>query len=229
MNYLKNKTDITHAHRMEDEEFGVMKDQVPMFNEQIITNIVDAYLDGPILSAAYYRPLVHYLNNMREHDKLKLWINTGGGDVGGMMQIIDAMQNAEGEVIALVTGEAYSAGSIIALSSPNLIVSQNASMMCHAPSYGIGRMKFADAASYVDFSTKQLRKIAQDAYADFLSATEIEQMLNGKDFWFDYEEINVRLTARAAAQVAKAEASEKAANEVQVKPKRVPKKQPKTE
>ena len=193
---------------------GPDSDGVRMFNKPIVINSVDAYLDDDIQDGSYYRELLHYMRNMEEGDELRLWIDTDGGILDGATAIIDAMKTCQGDITCIVTGKAYSAGSLIALSAPNLLIGESATFMCHSHSYGL-KGKHSDIESNFAFHKRVIEKMLRDGYKWFLTDAEIEQMLQGKDFWFDTEETKARLENRLSAQ----QAAQKKAQQL-TKPKR---------
>jgi hypothetical protein len=60
--------------------------------------------------------------------------------------------------------------------------------------------------SYVTFSRKKIHKMVRDRYAGFLTEKEIENVLNGQDYYFDSEEIAERLETYTEFQKKKFEA-----------------------
>ena len=191
---------------------------IQLFNKPVVINSVDVYLDGPIGEVAYYRELLNYMRSMEEGDELRIWIDTEGGLVDTAMAIIDAMENTDGDVVCIVNGKAFSAGSLIALRAPNLLIGNNATFMIHSGSFGTGRGKQGDVVEFVKFNKKYMENIMRDSYKFFLTDAEIDEMLMGKDFWFDTQETKERLENRLKLQEEfKKKAQELA--EVQIKPK----------
>lgn len=186
-------------------------EDIRMYNKTYIVNEVDVYLDEDITVPSYYRNLFHYMRQMEEHDELRIWINSSGGLISSMLEFIDCMNNTEGKVTCIITGDTHSAASIIALCAPLLIVGDQSSMLCHTGSYGLERMKQGNIESLVEHSKKQTDKLVRKAYKHFLSESEIELMLMGKDYWFDSDEIKERLEKRQAILVAEHKKAEKAA------------------
>lgn len=172
-----------------------------MYNKPELRNDVDVYIDGPVRELSYYRNLLHYMRNMEEHDSLRLWITSPGGYYDSAVQICSAMRGAQGNVQVIVTGEAASAGSLIALAAPNLVLGEEAYFMCHAGSYGTGSQKQNDVRSFVDFTQKQLTKTMVETYEGFMTKEEIDLMLLGKDYYFDFEESTRRLEVRHQLQM----------------------------
>ncbi len=186
--------------KIEDEDGDYIFEPVlKMYNKPKVINEVDAYIDGPILEPSNYRNLLHYLRMMEEGDSLRLWLDSPGGQLDTTLAIIDGIEKTEGDVKVIVTGRAYSAGSIIALAAPQLIIGDHASFMLHNGSYGTGG-KANDIASMVIFTTKQFEALFKKVYKDFLTEEEITNLVQGKDYWLDNEEVLRRLEIRAKAQ-----------------------------
>jgi hypothetical protein len=83
-------------------------------------------------------------------------------------------------------------------------------MLCHHVSYGTAG-KDADIIAYVAHTTKQSSKLIQDTYEGFMTNAEIAQLLDGKQFYFDAEEIVTRLEARDEYRDAQIEAMQEQA------------------
>lgn len=180
----------------EQEDSSVFSEGVRMFNKPVVVNSVDVYIDEDVYELSYYRNLLHYIRHMEENDELRIWIDSNGGYLNSAMAICDAMNNTEGSVTAIVTGHAYSAAGLIALKAPSLMIGDNASFMCHTASYSPGYGKHGDIENFVYYSKKNVEKICRETYKNFLTDSEIELMLLGKDYWFDAEETKYRLEKR---------------------------------
>lgn len=218
--------------KADDDDEQQVIGSVRMYNKPIVVNSVDVYLDEPIGPLAYYRDLLHYMRSMEEGDELRIWIDTDGGYLDTALAIIDSMQNTQGDVMCIVSGNAKSAGGLIALAAPSLLIGDNATFMCHTATYGPGIGKANNVQTSVSFSTKTIESIVKKYYTGFLTEQEINDMLEGKDFWFDAEETRRRLDLRKDAQEkmlaeleAAAQAASLAAVTKPVQPKRLRKKQ----
>lgn len=212
-----------------NEEDASPSGEIQMYNKPIVINSVDVYLDEAVMELAYYRNLLHYIRTMEEGDELRIWVDTPGGYLDTTLALIDAINNTEGNVTVIVSGKAHSAGGLLALAAPSLMIGDNASFMCHTASWGPGVGKHNNIVESVNYTTAQVNGIVKKYYKFFLTDQEIDMMLNGKDFWFDADECKARLENRVKLQdAALAEAKlkvEQAATEVQpkVKAKRKPK------
>jgi ATP-dependent protease ClpP protease subunit len=155
------------------------------------------YLDEDIGEPKKYRDLINLLYTCSEDTEFNFFINTCGGSLSSAMSIIEAIKNTNGTVRAIITGEAHSAGSIIALSCHEIIVTDSAQMMVHTASYGTGG-NVQNVQSHVDFSTKHINKILDKTYSGFLSPAEFVTLRQGVELWFDSDDIVARLKLRQA-------------------------------
>jgi ATP-dependent protease ClpP protease subunit len=153
---------------------------VALFNNPIKINDVDAYLDEESGPPAKYRNLLHYMRTMDENDRLRIWINSYGGDADACVDIADAMKKAKGDVTVIVTGMAASAATIIALQAPKLVLCDRGTFMCHNGSFGTGG-KVHEVISRVGFTNKFFEVLLRETYADFMTPEEIQQCIDGKD------------------------------------------------
>lgn len=169
---------------------------------------VDFFIDEDVKCPSHYRGLLHYLHSMSENDSLRIWIDTYGGHLDSALAIIDAINNSEGNITVIVTGNAFSAGSLIALSAPTLIVGEMSRFQLHQGSYGT-EGKHGDIEAHVNYSKKLLEKAMRSAYTDFLTEEELQLMMIGKEFYFDSNEVQERLEKRGEIQEKRAKDREK--------------------
>lgn len=159
----------------------------------IVHNKYEFNLDEEIKEPSYYRNLIEVLNNATEQDLVVLNINSGGGHLDSAISIIDALRNTRANTLAWISGSAYSAAGIIALSCQNLEVGEFASLMCHNSQYGLGGYT-TDIKDRAVFEHKMISKIMHSVYKHFLSNQEIESVLANKTIWMDADEIIERFT-----------------------------------
>lgn len=193
----------------------------------IVHNKYEFNLDEEIKEPSYYRNLIEVLNNATEQDLVVLNINSGGGHLDSAISIIDALRNTRANTLAWISGSAYSAAGIIALSCQNLEVGEFASLMCHNSQYGLGGYT-TDIKDRAVFEHKMISKIMHSVYKHFLSNQEIESVLANKTIWMDADEIIERFTKMQEAlqkefeeeMEAFAKEQEKALEEAMDKPKK---------
>ncbi len=159
----------------------------------ITHNKFEFNLDEDIKEPSYYRNLIEVLNNATEQDLVVLNINSGGGYLDSAISIIDALRNTQANTLAWISGSAYSAAGLIALSCQNVEVGEFATLMCHNSQYGLGGYT-TDIKDRALFEHKMTSKIMQSVYRFFLSPEEIESVLMNKTIWMDSDEIIERLS-----------------------------------
>lgn len=159
----------------------------------ITHNKFEFNLDEEIKEPRYYRNLIEVLNNATEQDLVVLNINSGGGHLDSAISIIDALRNTRANTLAWISGSAYSAAGIIALSCQNLEVGEFASLMAHNSQYGLGGYT-TDIKDRAVFEHKMISKIMHSVYKHFLSTDEVEAVLANKTIWMDADEIIERFT-----------------------------------
>lgn len=167
------------------------------------------FLDDVILDARYYREVIHMLQEMTENDSCEFYVDSPGGNADGMLALINAVENCQGQVICFIEGECASAASLFSLACPNVVVGKRARMLCHSARFSLPGGKHADQRSHFQFNDKLLTSIIEEFYEGFLSPEEIQDVLNGKEHYLMAEEIEERLAARELYFTAKSEEESK--------------------
>lgn len=175
------------------------QEYLPFFQDTQVLRCIRVYLDEEIKAPKYYRTLLQAAESLSEGDVLHISVNSYGGHLDGALAIIQAMKNTEAHVQVAIDGAAASAAGLIALASPNLLISEYATMMIHAASFG-SFGKQGDVLSHAGFVDKRIKAIMQDIYRDFLSEAELKDVLMGREIWLDADEIVERLQARKEKQ-----------------------------
>ena len=174
-------------------DFLQPSEQLEYSLSSITHNKYEFNLDEDIKEPSYYRNLIEVLNNATEQDLVVLNINSGGGHLDSAISIIDALRNTRANTLAWISGSAYSAAGIIALSCQNLEVGEFATLMCHNSQYGLGGYT-TDIKDRAVFEHKMISKIMHSVYKYFLSVDEVEAVLANKTIWMDADEIIERFT-----------------------------------
>lgn len=214
----------TKKNSDDDEEnvgANIQHIHLPYFESSQTSRCIKAYLDENIKEAKYYRNWIQSVESLGENDLVYLSVNSYGGYLDGAIAIINAMQSTGATVHVCIDGVAASAASLIALAAPSISVSPYASMMIHAATFGAFG-KQSDVISHASFVDKQVKNLMQDIYKDFLTEEEFQEVIVGREIWFDAEEIVERLKRRAELIEARAKAEEEAEvqaqEEVEVQP-----------
>jgi ATP-dependent protease ClpP protease subunit len=215
---FKNYTIKVARNDDEDEEGEVNirtnSQYLPYFESTRTDRCIKIFLDENIREAKYYRTVLQGIESLSEGDVVLMKINSYGGQLDGAIAIINAIENTQADVHAEIDGVAASAASLIALASPSISVSPYATMMVHSATFGAFG-KQSDVISHASFVDKQVRTLMGSVYKDFLSDKELEEVIMGKELWFDSEEIVRRLELRAELQEKRAKAEAKSSKPVQ--------------
>jgi ATP-dependent protease ClpP protease subunit len=148
-------------------------------------------LDQEISDPDSYRKAFDVLRKAKKEDVVRIVINSPGGSVFSSIQFHNYLIKTKARTIAEVYC-AYSAAADIALSCDEIQINEFSSMMIHSTSfetYG----KVEEVVVHADYINKENKEIAMKLYQGFLTESEIQEMLKGKDFWFSKKDIQKRL------------------------------------
>jgi ATP-dependent protease ClpP protease subunit len=157
------------------------------------------YLTKGIKSANYYIEFLNLLEIADEDDIIIIHINSYGGNLDTTIQLITAMGKCKAQIITEISGVAYSAASIIFLAGEDYKIHTYSSMLCHYYTgciYGKGNEIIEQAL----FDEKFYKSFMKTIYKNFLTTKEIDQLINGKDFWFNGQEIRKRLKNKVSKE-----------------------------
>ncbi len=127
------------------------------------------------------------------NDQIKLQIVSGGGSVNTCHMIIKAMQESEAKIIGWIGPTCASAAGAIALACDEWEVDEMSSLMVHTGSFSPGWGKSQDVVAAATHQDKMVTKFIRMTYTGFLTEAEILQVIDGKEFWFEGDELCERL------------------------------------
>ena len=142
--------------------------------------------------ATLYNSYFEVLNKAREEDDVVFYFNSYGGDCATLNLFINALRRCKSKNVTAIINYAASAAAILALYCDNIILNTNSTLMLHDFStFVIGKSQEieSDFMHVKDNMHKLLKFICQKVLSD----EEIEQMFNGKDFYFNEKEVMERL------------------------------------
>ncbi|AKO61025.1 head maturation protease [Pseudoalteromonas phage H101] len=155
----------------------------------------DIFIDETISSPEYYRNVINVLNRAAEGDVLNVYLNTVGGYVSSSSAITAAMDQCKGHIVVHMAAEVCSAGTMIALHGNEWVVGDGICFMCHNISFGCGGSA-EKVKDHHDFIQAWNKSLLEREYSGFLTPEEITNMFtNGKEYWFNAEEVKSRLTS----------------------------------
>ena len=166
------------------------------------------YLSEEIGDCDQYTDIFNIFRTANEEDHINLIINSPGGQVWTAMQFLFAMSQCQCEITGIIDGIAHSAASLIFLNCDSFSVPELSLMMVHNYTGGnIG--KGHELKQWIEGSNTHIENIFRRAYKYFLTKKEIDQLINGKDFWFSGDEILGRLDKKMKKEKKKAKKKRK--------------------
>ncbi len=190
------------------QQNGLIRTMPLQINQHLI------FIDDDIGDPALYRDVIHCLATCNENDTINFLINSNGGRTDSIWQIIEAMKGCRGDVAATVIGSAYSAASMLACMAPECYIADSAEFMLHTAHYGsIGTVP--NVKGQTDFATKQINRLLDICYAGFLTPKELEELKNGREWWFDADEARERMLKRQLYLLKQNKQSRKRAKKVE--------------
>lgn len=188
----------------------------------------ELHLKGPVTDQEDYVDWIQAIRNAGPNDMIEFHINSPGGNVYTAIEILNAFENTEAHVHVVCSGIIASAGTILMTVGDSFEIHPSSTFMFHNYSGGtIG--KGNEMAIKMEYEREWSRKFMSDIYTNILTDDEIDQLLDGRDFWLSAPDVGERLTnmvdKKAEAVQAAMEEIMKAMEE-EAKPKRKPRKKP---
>lgn len=126
------------------------------------------------------------------HDIINIDIVTPGGSFDTGHMLTRAIQACPAKTVAYIGPTCASMGTAIALACDEWIVDEMSSFMIHTATYGhVGMAPHMKA--HVDHSDRIIEKFVRNTYTGFLTEEEIVRVLDGREMYFDGEELANRL------------------------------------
>ena len=169
-----------------------------------VARLYEFYLSGEILEAEEYIDWFDIIRNATEADTIRIYINSGGGDLYTTLQFLRVMGETEATIVTSVEGACMSAATMIFLHGHQQEVTPHSLFMFHNYSAGVFG-KGGEMYDQLQFERRWSENFMREVYAGFLSPEEIGSMLNNKDIWMTSDEVIERLGKLMAANQKKLE------------------------
>jgi len=150
------------------------------------------YIYDEIGDPTEYIDLIHTLDTAPENQPIHIRLATPGGRVDSMIAILHAIKRTDALVVTHADADVASAGTYLFLAGTQLCVYPHSTFMFHTVS-SMQFGKLQENRSSLDSITRQTERLCQEYLYPVLSTDEIDEMNEGKDFYFDSEEMIVRL------------------------------------
>jgi ATP-dependent Clp protease protease subunit len=158
-------------------------------------NTVQAYLTGAIDEPYLYNELCYLLGAASADTVVHLYVNTPGGVIDSAFMITTAIQNTKAKVVCHLSGTVASAGTIITMACDEVVVAPHLSFMIHNYSGGMAG-KGHEMKARQKFTDDHLNDAFKSFYTGFLTADDMERVIEGTDLWMGSDEVQRRWDAR---------------------------------
>lgn len=190
-----NKQRTLNNTKLDDSDldmFQIPSNQERLLRKEMVSTLYEYYLVGEIGEADQYLDLVDALRSAGENDQFIIRFNSGGGLLSTGDMIINAIKDTQAHVHGYIEHSCGSMATMLFLACHSWSLSESAEFFVHSASGGTVGKEHENYAS-VMFARKKLHKMVKNRYAGFLTEQEIENVLNGQDYYFDVDEIADRL------------------------------------
>lgn len=171
------------------------------FETEVRSRNMAYYISEELEAPRKYAEMVHNIRTAGSDDRITLYLNTSGGQTNTGVQLINAMRQSEASITTVLDAEAYSMGTFLFLAGQNKQVGDHAMLMFHdysgEPVGNKGNEQYAE----LEMARRWYGKLMRDICIPFLTSTEVDQIMAGKDLWMDSDEIRARLDKVEAARL----------------------------
>ena len=178
---------------MNEEMFQLPEQQCQVLTETYthVKTVYDIILDEDIREPSYYRDAFHVLRTANEHDLVRIIVNSDGGHMSSAVAFRNAISECGCPVFAIIEGACHSSAAMISLSCDDIEVKPFSSNLNHNVSYGSAGSG-SDIKAHVEFTSRQTEKFICEVYKHYLSESEIEDILQGRQLWLDDDQMRNR-------------------------------------
>jgi len=167
------------------------------------------YLLGEVLEPSTYLEWFHTIRHATENDLIILYINSPGGNATTAIQFLSVLEDTDAQILIQVEGMCASAATLIFMKAHAFSIANHSEFLFHNYSDGaIG--KGGELKEKISHQSKWAEKLLKDTYKYFFNDNEIQQILDGKDFWMDKDEVIERMKHRLDQFKKEFESAEKA-------------------
>ena len=174
---------------------------------RVVSTLYEFYISGEIGAPEEYIHVFNQIRHAGEDDYVKIYLNSGGGDLFSAIQFLRVLSETRAVVTVSVEGMCCSAATLIFLAADRFEVTPHSVFMFHTYTSGVWG-KGSDQFSQITHERKWSSALLGGVYENFLTKEEIKEVLDGKDLWMDIHEIVVRMEARIAKRIKDEESKE---------------------
>ena len=166
----------------------IFKKNVPKFKIELpIVTEYSLYLSEFSEKNVEISTILNELRNADEEDIIKIFINSPGGCVAEGRALINTLSYVGCDIHTELISHGYSMGALLFCVGGRRVIYENSSIMFHNYSAGVYG-KGHEIEQHVTHLSKNLESFFKSVTIG-LSDKEIQELLDGKDFWFDAKEM----------------------------------------
>jgi len=141
---------------------------------------------------------IHLLTVASPDDIIVFQINSQGGQLMSLIALKNAIETSQAQIHMSLLGEASSAGGALFLTEgvSSYSVGKNTCLMIHNMICGTGYDDTHKIVTRAEHNRKVNDRFVRETYRDFLSETEIQSVIEGKEIYLEDFEIKERLEKR---------------------------------
>lgn len=171
--------------------FGTPIPQHRVYPVGIVHNF---YIYGEICELEEYVDMITILDTATENDIINIFLNTVGGEVYTAISIIHAMMRTNGNVIVHADGLVASAGTLLFFAAPTRAINRYSTFMFHDASTGMAG-KLNENAKSLHSLSELIQQMSYELMTPYFSDEEIQDILEGRDYYCNSEQMIERLQA----------------------------------
>ena len=175
--------------------------QKPVYTAHSGGYIHQLHLKTPIKDPEDYIEWVQIIRSASENDRIELHLNTPGGDIYTAIELLHAFACTEAHVHVVCSGIVASAGTVLMTVGDSFEINPHTTFMFH--NYSGGTIcKGNEMAIKIEYERQWSKSFMHDVYEGLLTSEEIDDLLDGRDYWLSAEDVSDRLEAMVEARYA---------------------------
>jgi ATP-dependent protease ClpP protease subunit len=153
------------------------------------------YIYGPVSDDINeYVDMITILDIAEEHDRVNIFLNTPGGALDTAISLIHAIMRSRAQVVTHADGMVASAGTLLFFAASTYVIYPYATFMFHDGAMGI-QGKINESMKNIASTSQLIERLARDLYMPTFSEDEVIDILEGRDYYCDSDEMLERIQA----------------------------------
>lgn len=150
-------------------------------------------LTRPITEIDDFEEEIMALEEAGPNDLVIMQLSSPGGSLETCDFLCRRMQECEAPIVIEIGLTCASAASAMCLHADEWVIHDSSTLMIHACSYSPGWGKEVDVFSAATYTNRINKEWLERTYKGFLSETELQSVLDGKDLYFYADDLRDRL------------------------------------